>query len=663
MFVLIFLALCFSSIALDTLWTPVDIPMRDGKTLAADFYALDSTVVKPVILIQTPYNKVSYRHASSLIDTSDTSGIWNIRHYHFVILDWRGFNASLPADSLGYDRGLDGYDAVEWIAERPWCNGNVGTYGGSALGDIQFKTAKHQPPHLVCCAPFIKDFKTKYSDYYYGGVFRKQHTEALEGLGFITTDIILAHPTYGFVWEYIENVSDYPESLEVPMLLVSGWFDHYPNDCLRAFKDLRERSDPSVRSLHRMVMGPWAHGGMDKLSQGELEFPEAVDVSDDMVKIFFDHFLRGADNGFDATPALTFFQMGENIWFSADDWFDLADEADTLYLTFGGGLSSTVPSISSTFDTIIYNPRDPSPSYGAACFDPRDPSVVIGPVDISDTVESRDDILIFSTDILSENLRICGSVAIELYISSNRLDTDFAARLCDVYPDGRSIILTDGIRRARFRNGFSDSDEELLTPDLVYLVPVELQEIAHTFLAGHRLRIDITSSDYPRFDMNLNNGGAMYIDGDTLIATNKIFMDSLRPSRVIISKSSTVDITDESSDDFIERPSFYSILAYPNPFNSAVRISVDCRGWINQTPTVEIFDIAGRIVAEISVGEEHLLTEGKSHGRVLPNDGRAHRPSPTTIIWSPDASVGSGVYLISIKTGGNIYTKPVIYIK
>ena len=625
----------FPLFALDTLWTPVDIPMRDGESLAADFYTLDSTVVKPVILIQTPYNKVSYRYASSLIDTSDTSGLWNLRSYNFVILDWRGFYASTPADSAGYDRGLDGYDAVEWIAARSWCDGNVGTYGGSALGFIQFETAKHHPPHLVCCAPFIKDFKTKYTDYYYGGVFRKRHIEALEGLGFITTDIILAHPTYGFVWEYIENGSDCPESLDVPMLLASGWFDHYPTDCLRAFKDLRERSDPAVRSLHRMVMGPWTHSGVDKLVQGELEFPDAVGVFDGMVKLFFDHFLRGADNGYVATPFLKFFQMGENRWFSTDDWFDLADETDTLYFTSSAGLSSAAPSATFAFDSIIYDPRDPSPSYGSAYFDPFDPSAVAGPVDISDSIESRDDILIYSTNVLTSNLRIDGAVNVELFASSNRLDSDFAARLCDVYPDGRSMILTEGIRRARFRNGFSV--EELLTPDSIYIVPVELQEIAHTFLVGHRLRVDITSSDYPRFDINLNNGGEMYVEGDTLIAINRIYHDSTRPSRLILTRSSSVEIAEQNT----PVPEGFALLkACPNPFNATTTIAITIGK--PSSVKIDVYDLLGRKISTVFDGE-------------LPSGTREFRFSPS--------NAPTGIYLVRGKVDDIALSRTIYYLK
>ena len=644
------MALPYAIFAVDTLWMPVDIPMRDGKTLAGDFYTLDSTVAKPVILIQTPYNKATYRYASFFADTSDTSGLWNFQHYHFMILDWRGFFASTPADSAGYDRGLDGYDAVEWIASRPWCDGNVGTYGGSALGDIQFRTARHKPPHLICCVPFIKDFKTKYTDYYYGGVYREQHVNTLISLGFYGAGVVLEHPRYNYVWEYIETNSDYPEEFEVPMLMATGWFDHYPNDCLRAFNDIRERSHPSVRGQHRMIIGPWSHGEVDKLVQGDLEFPEAVGYFDEMVKLFFDYYLRGADNGLPATPPLQFFQMGENIWLSTEDWIGLGDTSDTLYFQQSGGLSRGIPTSPSGYDSLIYDPRDPSPSYGGACFDPFDPTVVLGPVDISDVVESRDDLISYSTEILSEPLRIVGQSKLELYISSNRLDTDFALRLCDVHPDGRSIILTDGIRRARFRNGFTT--DFLMSPGTIYMIPIEIHDLAHTFLPGHRLRIVVTSSNHPRFDRNLNNGGEMYVEGDTLIATNRVYTNSALPSRFIFTYSSSLNICDS----YIapEKPMQIALSAYPNPFNSAVRIEVESGEW--RVESLEIFDIVGRRVGE-------LIPPGPPFTRGEEEKSALSKGDLGGFLWQPDESLPSGVYLVRAQSSGGNAAVKIVYLK
>ena len=156
-------------------YTPIAIPTRDGKTLAADLYTSDTTVKRPTILIQTPYNKLYYRLATVIPPEAGGSLFpLDTLHYNYVTVDWRGFYGSKSAAVPNYDRGLDGYDAVEWIASQPWSDGKVGTWGASALGQIQFLTAKHRPPHLVCSVPLVKDFKTKYTDFYYGGVYRKE---------------------------------------------------------------------------------------------------------------------------------------------------------------------------------------------------------------------------------------------------------------------------------------------------------------------------------------------------------------------------------------------------------------------------------------------------------------------------------------------------------
>ncbi|MCZ7556866.1 MAG: CocE/NonD family hydrolase [Bacteroidia bacterium] len=294
-----------------------DIPVRDGKTLKADLYIGGGIDRKPVILVQTPYNRLVYRVSLGRKGSNfplDTSA------YHYVFVDWRGFYGSAAAAVPGYDRGLDGYDIVEWLAAQPWCNGKIGTYGGSALGMIQFQTARHKPPHLVCAAPAIIDYRTEYSDYYCQGVLRYEHVQSLERLGFTSSALITSRPAENAVWDLIRNQSDYPEEIAVPLLMCSGWFDHYPADVLRAFADLRTRSDARVRSQHKLLMGPWTHSEVDLETQGDLRFPEAVDVFRDAALQFFAYHLLGAKNGWPLQPALRYFQMGENSWETADGW-------------------------------------------------------------------------------------------------------------------------------------------------------------------------------------------------------------------------------------------------------------------------------------------------------------------------------------------------------
>ncbi len=645
----------------DTLFVSIEIPVRTGDSLAADVYSIDTTVAKPVILIQTPYDKSKYRYSSLSIDPTDTMVFWDLVHYNFVVVDWRGFYASSDAGSTGYDRGLDGYDCVEWIAERVWCDGNIGTYGGSALGDIQFRTARHHPPHLICAAPWIKDYKTQYSYYYYGGDYCKEHTESLQSLGFLSTDLILAHPYFDYFWIYAESVSDYPEDFNIPMFLLTGWFDHYPSDVIRAFHDIRTRSDISVRNAHKLMVGPWTHCGVGKLVQGELEFPDAEDADLFPVKEFFNYYLRGIPNGWDSEPAGMYFIMGTNEWIYTDeDWDSLAEEFDTLYFHSDGSLSAIAPPSSSPADSFIYDPKNPSPAYGGNRFNPFDPYLKIGPYDIRDSIEARDDNLIFSTDVLSENITVVGKPAVRLYVSSNRFDTDFAVRLCDVYPDGRSIIVGQGIRRARFRYGFSESDIALMNPDSIYPIDIELFDLGLTFLAGHRIRIVITSAIYPMFDINLNNGDSMYVEGDTLVATNFIYHDETHPSRIIFPTSS-ITATAENN---IEMPKDLSINVSPNPFNSSCAITLSShstrRCGINPESSIEmeIYNLRGNVVYKSNLSDQQ--------GSDISQSRRAEWSSGM-LVWTPDKSISSGIYFVRAtimqQATSVVCTKRIVYLK
>ena len=593
-----------------TSFLSIAIPTRDNKTLAADLYALDTTKALPVILIQTPYNKNFYRTRVGVPEAGGASFPYDSLHYNYVVVDWRGRFGSKDAEVAGYDRGLDGYDVVEWIAQQKWSNGKVGTWGGSALGQIQFQTARLHPPHLVCSVPLIKDFKIKYSDYYYGGVFRKEHVESLAKLGFLGVQTILDHPTNDLVWRVVENNSNYPDEIAVPMLLISGWFDHFPDDVLRAFYDLREKSATSVRAQHKLLMGPWLHTEVGKAEQGQLTFPNSVGVPDSMALRFFDYYLRNIPNGYERDPVMRYYQMGTNDWRVTNDWFALNSATTPLYLQAGGLLSLIKPAGSMAPDSFRYDPRRPSPAVGGSRFNPFDPTTPVGPQDLRQSVESRSDVLIYSTPVLDKSWVINGAIKVDLFVASNRRDTDFAVRLCEVYPDGRSMILTQGIRRMRFRNSYTN--EELLTPGQVYQVTVELQNLALTVLPGHRLRIDITSSDYPHFDINLNNGGALYVAGDTLIATNYVYHDAIRSSRVLLPMAAVTSLRELTS---ASPASFQLEQNFPNPFNpaTAIRFTLPQQEYV----TLKIFDASGRevqtlISGNLAAGTHRIEFEAKN---------------------------------------------------
>ncbi len=623
----ILLAFVLSSFCLYSYY-PIKIETRlttaHLKYLNADLYSIDTNLPKPVILIQTPYNKNLFRIWES--GNVEPPVIFDTLNYNFVIMDWRGFYSNKQQDTIGYNRGLDGYDAVEWIARQKWCNGKVGTWGSSALGMIQFMTAFENPPHLVCAAPFIKDIKTSYNDYFYGGVYRKEHTETLVRLGFsLNPSKILAHPSKDFLWKTLEKTSDKSDKVMVPMLLATGWFDLFPLDVITAFEDLQKKSDKKVREQHKIIIGPWLHSSLGKVKQGVWMFPEAEKEQDKLAKLFFDYYLLNAKNGYPLKPKVTYFEMGSNQWLYGNSWSDLPRRNDTLYLRSEGRLLDTPPPPimgpkAIPPDTIVYDPRDPSPTFGGSRFNPFDFSLKLGPQNISPVVESRNDVLIYTSDYNNEGIYINGSVKIQLYVGSDRPDTDFGVRLTEVMRDGQSILLTQGIKRMRFRESLSE--EKLMEKDSIYFVEIELEPLSIHLSVDSRLRIVISSSNYPMFDVNPNNGGTLYQPGDTLIATNLVYRRNELPSRVIVpyidQATDVFEFNEESKDkDDI-------VIVYPNPANDFIN-----------------FDIKGSVVSyEIFNSIGGKVIEGETEG-------------PVNVSGLP-----AGVYFAKISS--NLLTRPLV---
>jgi uncharacterized protein len=518
-------------------FTTISIPMRDANVLAADlWYAGATPTAKPVILIQTPYNRKLYR-LGIIPDFAGGATFPANTNYNYVIVDWRGFFDSSSAAVPGYNRGLDGYDCVEWIAPQSWSNGRVGTWGSSALGAIQYQTAFQQPPHLVCCTIQVRFFQTGYADYYYGGDYRKEQAEGTASLGLTDPALILAHPAQDLFWRTVETLSDTPEQMNVPALIVGGWFDHSPDAVLESFARLRARSAPVGRDQHHLIYGPWTHGGLSKTNQGVLAFPNATSLAATEMEFWDFHLRQLTNNSWTTQPVVQFYQMGENIWLDernwsgTNTWAGVPRVAKTLYLRAGGALSPETPGASEGAATFTYDPNDPTPTFGGARFTPLDSSVPEGPQNLATNLELRADVTVFSTVVLTNDLRLnATNLTLTLYAASDRTDTDFAVRLTDVYPDGSSIILAQGIRRARFRDSLST--EQLLTPGVVYSIPVTLQNLAHTFRIGHRLRLVISGADYPMYDRNLNDGGPLYTNGTPLVAHNSLFHETAHASRL-----------------------------------------------------------------------------------------------------------------------------------
>lgn len=578
---------------------PTRVSNSEKKYLLADLYISDSSVSRPTILIQTPYNKALYRLSlGKVVSESGASVPYDTAKYNYVITDWRGFYANKKADSALYNRGLDGYDIVEWIARQTWCNGKVGTWGGSALGLIQFQTAAQQPPHLICAAPFIKDFKTKYNDYYYGGNFRKEQVQSLVKLGFITEKLVLSHPILDAYWKLADNLTDISKKIAVPMFMCSGWFDHYPDDVLRAFDDIRNNSASGVRSKHKLLFGPWMHTSIGVSEQGILNFPNAAGIPVEDGMRFFDYYLRDEQNGWESVAPVRYYQMGDNIWREAESLNNATKENATLYFHEGGRLSFEPPPI--TFrpippDTLRANPRQPVPTIGGSRFNPFDRTLALGPQDISELL-SRKDVLSYSTEPLSSPVSLVGSSEVKIYFDCNRLDADLSVRLCDIYPDERWVILTQGIQRLRLR--YSLEKEQLITPDVPDSTTIRLTDLAITFPVGHRIGLIITGSNYPMFDVNPNSGGDLYAPSDTLTAETHISLTREAPSAW---NFKTTGISSGIKHGEAKVP--FSEL-FPNPASDVVALQL-----YNAVGTTQVYvlDILGNIMFSAKTTDNHII--------------------------------------------------------
>lgn len=583
-------------VAFSQIYTPqIDsVIMTDGKKLAVDVYKLNDGVQRPTILIQTPYNRIYYRWGLPIGIGANlsTSG------FNFVIADWRGFYGSAGAMVASPNRGKDGYDLVEWIALQSWSDGKVGTWGPSALGKIQFQTAKENPPHLVCCVPLVSGSQFDYSEYYPGGVYRTEYVQQLDALGYGMSTFLLANPFYNITWQYIASINYYPASIQVPCFMIGGWYDHNIEVMLDLFAGIRQLSPTSVKSKHKLMMGPWAHGGFGAAQvgtcmQGELTFNEACGWSDSLALRCLNYYLKNQANGWESEPVIQYFQIGDNIWKETINWPPTGYTNQNLYMQSGGQLTSVLPVSLSSKTTITYDPSDPSPTHGGSTL--RQDQLQ-GPYDQSQVVETRNDIAIFSTPTLTSPIQIVGKPLVHLFVKSNRKDTDFTVRFCDVYPDGRSMIISDGILRMRFRNGFTTADTASMVPGQIYNAEIELPNTAYTFLPGHAIRMDITSSNYPRYNNNLNNGGAMYVVGDTLIANNEIYHENSYASFITLPVSNNSVVEEISI--------INNVKIFPNPVSNF--ISFEWNGSYKYLQ-VAIFNDLGIIVKSQRINESEVM--------------------------------------------------------
>lgn len=571
------------------------IPMSDGRKLAADIYIPSGMSSGPVILIQTPYNRQISRFAGLPMGIGLNL---NTSNYIFVITDWRGFYGSRTAQYVGSpDRGRDGYSTVEWIASQTWSNGKVGTWGPSALGKVQYQTARTNPPHLVCINPSVAAPQFLYQEYFPNGILRTEYVQQLDQLGFGLSTMLMAHPYKDFTWSFTESANNYPDSIKVPCFMIGGWYDHNVELMMDFYKDVIEKSPANVKDKHKILMGPWVHGGHGSARvgtdlQGQLSYPNAKDRNDTMALKFFDFYLRNVSNAWETNSKYMYYQMGENVWKTSEIWPPSGVSNTSFYLHKDGGLKTQIPQNATDSLIFTYDPVNPSPTVGG-CNLRND--LDQGPYDQKTLVESRGDILVFSSDVLSKDVVLKGKVKVQLKVGSDRPDTDFDIRLTDVYPDGKSMLVNDAAFRMRFRNGFALSNVAMMSKGGVYDCIIELPNTCLTFLAGHRIRIDISSSNYPKYNRNMNNGNAMYPGNSMdsllspLVAQNIVYLNSTNVSSVVFP---LLNYTSSIENTIIK----HSIHLQPNPANTACFYQLNSSA--NKSFSLKIFDVTGRMVHE-----------------------------------------------------------------
>jgi len=506
----------------DHLTSDVMIPMRDGKTLSAFVRKpKDARCKLPTVLIQTPYNKESAR--LGWFSGLDAQPLFDSKDYAFVVVDWRGFFGSVAARVAGNQPyGDDGFDTVEWIASQPFSNGKVGTWGVSALCVQQYKTAVMKPPHLAAAVPIFCSMNTTYEGYYPGGVLRREYYDFI---GFyFGGGVILNNPYRNATWQFAENLLK-PADVTVPMLLVAGWYDLDPVGELKTWSDL---STSPAAAQHRLVIGDWIHfavggesAGGRMLSAQELKFIDSSKRIQTDSRDFFDLHLRGLTaSAASGWAKVRYVRSGEGTWESSPVWPPTGTTPKNLFLAADGGLVDAAPAARTV--TFPYVPLDPSPTVGGGTLQG---TLAHGPA-MQQAVTSRADARVFTGPLLAAPLRIRGPLSLTLDVATDRADTDLAARLTDVQPDGGHLLIAEGIRRLKLRGSFAAP--AVVDAGVRYTVPVGFtSDLAYTFAAGHRVGLIITSSNYPRFDRNANTGADLFPDGGfpAFDATNTLYLD------------------------------------------------------------------------------------------------------------------------------------------
>ncbi len=509
----------------------VMVPMRDGVKLSVYLYFPEGEGPWPVLLEQryaNPRGAHTRKQLANLASHGYVVALQNFRGSHVSEGVWVGYRA------LGWGEKQDGYDTVEWLAEQIWSTGKVGTFGSSQAGYAQNFLAVAQPPHLVCQYMIDTGLSLYHEGYRIGGATRPERFKGMDGVCRNPEDNRqllrewFAHPTYDAYWAD-EDCTRHFDKMNVPCFTVGSWFDFMCVGSIESYIGRQHRAGPQSRGQQKLLIGPWLHGRFNKTNKvAEMTFPENAnfDIVAHMVR-WFDHYLKDVANGAERDANVRYYVMGAigepgapgNIWREAVDW-PTPSTATDYYLQEQGGLSLGRPEKQFSMTEFLSDPLHPAVIPGRGFPGAR-------------AYEEQDEVQTFTSPVLTEPVEWTGKARAELYITSSAKDTDFIVRISDVYPDGRSILLVDYVRRARYRRGFEK--EVLLTPGKVHQVNFDIGWLSQIFNRGHRIRVTVASTGAPFYEPNPNTGEPLTLEfpEKVVVAKNAVLHDRQHRSRIV----------------------------------------------------------------------------------------------------------------------------------
>ena len=547
----------------------IPVPMRDGINLSADIWLPPSSRGSgpwPALLLRTIYDNQEARYIGWAREFTN-------RGYAVIMQDCRGRGDS-DGDWIPYVCELyDGYDTHQWIGEQDWCDGNLGTFGLSYPGFTQTLPATLRSKYLKAVAP-IASQQDNYGHHRVNGVIhhnvafaflnmlgRSMQYESLQHFDqdtfFFELPIdtamekvsnthpyykgVMEHEQYDEWWSSYSLRDKYPE-MAIPSLFITGWFDSLSNENFKLFNGWTKKAKTEdARSKTKLIIGPWSHqiapwGRVPMGKNGEYADrtfgKQALSDVIEMHMHWYDQRLKGIDTGVDEEAPIKLFVMGKNTWRDEYEWPLERTEWTKFYLSSagnavdgGGGLHPEIKTSDQTSDSFIYDPGDPVPSLGSQ-YQTYD---FCGPHDRSH-IQRRPDVLTFTTDVLTEDMEITGPISATIWASSDAKDTDFTATLTDLEPDGKAIALCEGIVRARFRNG--TENPQMMVPGEIYKFEIDMWNTSNSFIKGHRIRIEISSSNFPRYNRNLNSGNPIASDIDITLANQTVYHGIQYPSYI-----------------------------------------------------------------------------------------------------------------------------------